>query len=157
MNEKTVVELDKQVDVPSEIGDTLQFVSEVIQAAGEFMDVSGSVSVVLVDDETIHELNRNFRDVDRPTDVLSFSMIEGEDVLPDVPGELNPIGDIVVSIPTAIRQADDYGHSFKREFAFLLIHGFLHIIGYDHQDEEHEREMFGLQEQILNKMGISRV
>jgi probable rRNA maturation factor len=156
MNQNITVDLDKQVDVPLEIEDAEKFITDVLEGAGKFMNKAGSVSVVLVNDEMIHELNRTFRNVDRPTDVLSFSMLEGEDVLPDIDGVPNPLGDIVVSIPTAERQAEDYGHSFKREFAFLLVHGFLHIIGYDHQDEEHEKEMFGLQEQILDSMGISR-
>jgi probable rRNA maturation factor len=157
MNETVTIDLDIQADVPDEVSDVEKFVSLVLEGAGKFMKKPGSVSVVLVTDETIHELNRSFRNVDRPTDVLSFSMLEGDDVLPEMEGVPSVLGDIVVSIPTAIRQAGDYGHSFKREFAFLLVHGFLHIIGYDHQDEEHEQEMFGLQEQILDSLGISRV
>jgi len=149
-------DLDCRVELPKELGDAEAFVSRVLSAAGEKMKISGEISVSFVDDEEIHELNRIYRNVDRPTDVLSFSLVEGDEIFPSLEGELEPLGDIVVSIPTAIRQARDYGHSFERELAFLLVHGFLHLIGYDHQDEASEREMFGLQEEILNGLGLSR-
>ncbi|SIS66673.1 rRNA maturation RNase YbeY [Alicyclobacillus vulcanalis] len=131
------------------------FVQRVLEAAAERIDASGEVSVLFVDDETIHELNRTYRQVDRPTDVLSFAMNEGEDLVD--PDEIDPIlGDIVVSIDRAREQAEAYGHSLARELAFLLVHGFLHLNGYDHDEPSREREMFALQEDILNEIGLPR-
>lgn len=101
------------------------------------------VNVVLVDDDTIHNYNKSFRSIDRPTDVLSF---------PD--GTLEEgvlmMGDIIISVEAIRRQAQDYGHSLKREFCFLVAHGYLHLLGYDHHTEAEEKEMFGLQKEILN-------
>lgn len=103
------------------------------------------VNVVLVNDEEIHEYNRNFRNVDRPTDVLSF--IDG-----DVDEGQLLMGDIIISIDALRRQAKDYGHTLKREFCFLVVHGYLHLLGYDHHTENEEKEMFGLQFEILKEI-----
>lgn len=105
----------------------------------------GEVAITLCDDRYIQELNRQFRHMDRPTDVLSFPM-EDEELL----------GDIVISLPKAKAQAEEYGHSFERELGFLAVHGFLHLLGYDHDTPEAEREMFSKQEEILLKLGLSR-
>ncbi|WP_206830894.1 rRNA maturation RNase YbeY [Alicyclobacillus fructus] len=136
-------------------GDAHAFVQRVLEAAAERIEVRGEVSVLFVDDEAIHELNRTYRQVDRPTDVLSFPMNEGEELAD--PDEAEPmLGDIVVSVDRAREQAESYGHSLERELAFLLVHGFLHLNGYDHEDEAGEREMFGLQEEILQGIGLTR-
>lgn len=103
------------------------------------------VNVVLVNDEEIHEYNRNFRSVDRPTDVLSF--IDG-----DVDEGQLLMGDIIISVDALRRQAKDYGHTLKREFCFLVVHGYLHLLGYDHHTENEEKEMFGLQFEILKEI-----
>lgn len=111
------------------------------------------ISVVLVDNEAIHALNLEYRGTDGPTDVLSFSQLEGEelfDVL-DVP----ILGDIVVSIEQAVAQADEYGHSCERELAFLLVHGLLHLVGYEH-DEEFVGVMHDKQEEIMQALAIAR-
>lgn len=145
--------LDKQVDAALEEN----FVTTVLRAAAQRLEVAGEVSVSFVSDEEIHELNRDYRGVDRPTDVLSFALTEGED-FPEPDGTENEVmlGDIVISVPTAIRQASDYGHTVKREMGFLLVHGFLHLLGYDHQSQEDEQEMFGIQEEVLESIGLSR-
>lgn len=101
------------------------------------------VNVVLVDDVMIHNYNKEFRNIDRPTDVLSFPDGSLED------GVLM-MGDIIISVEAIRRQAADYGHSLKREFCFLVAHGYLHLLGYDHHTEAEEKEMFGLQKEILN-------
>lgn len=106
---------------------------------------SGEVSLTFCDNDFIHDLNRTYRNIDRPTDVLSFPM-EDEQLL----------GDIVISIPKVRSQAEEYGHSFERELYFLAVHGFLHLLGYDHETKEDEEIMFGKQEQILSDMGIRR-
>jgi probable rRNA maturation factor len=131
------------------------FVRRVLDAAADRLGVEGEVSVSFVDDEEIHALNRAYRGVDRPTDVLSFALEEGDD-FPAPDGTLPVLGDIVISVPTAVRQAAEYGHSVERETGFLLVHGFLHLLGYDHDTEEAEREMFGLQEEVLQGLGLTR-
>jgi len=108
-------------------------------------------SLTLVSDEEIRSLNRKYRKIDSPTDVLSFLMGESN-------YETNAVvlGDIIISVETAIRQAKQYGHSLEREMAFLTIHGMLHLLGYDHLNKLDEDIMFGKQEAILQKMGILR-
>lgn len=132
------------------------FIARVLSAAGKELDTAGEVSVTFLSDEEIHDLNRTYRGVDRPTDVLSFAQRDGEDDLafPDELVEL--LGDILISLPTAIRQASEYDHSLQREVAFLLVHGFLHLLGYDHQDESSEQEMVRIQETVLGKLGLTR-
>ena len=115
--------------------------------------VSGNISVLVTDDNGIWAMNRDYRNVDRPTDVLSFPSSEGEE-LSSVPDDF--LGDIAISIDRAKAQAEEYGHSFERELSFLTVHGCLHILGYDHMTDEERQEMFALQDKILNDMGITR-
>ncbi|MBE6573945.1 MAG: rRNA maturation RNase YbeY [Ruminococcaceae bacterium] len=110
------------------------------------------VSVTLCDNEEIHELNRDYRGVDRPTDVLSFPIFDEDDM-----GGKVVLGDIVLSLEKAQAQAQEYGHSFEREIAFLCVHSMLHLLGYDHEEgKAEESEMFSRQEEILCNMGIAR-
>ena len=111
------------------------------------------VSVTLVDNLRIHELNLEHRGIDRPTDVLSFPMFDED--FDD--GELCILGDIVISLEQAKKQAEEYGHSFERETAFLTVHSMLHLLGYDHEEgKAEESEMFEKQEEILKTMGLTR-
>ena len=111
------------------------------------------ISVTLTDNKTIHGINKEHRGVDRPTDVLSFPIFDDE----FDNGELCVLGDIVLSLEKAASQAEEYGHSFERELAFLCVHSMLHLLGYDHEEgAAEESEMFEKQEQILTLMGISR-
>lgn len=115
------------------------------------------VSVSFVDDNQIHELNKEFRDIDRSTDVLSFPL--GENGEYDVDNETGAslLGDIVISIETAQKQAQLYGHSLEREIGFLTVHSMLHLLGYDHEESKlQERIMREKEENILNNLGISR-
>ena len=96
------------------------------------------ISVLICDADTIHELNRDYRNVDAPTDVLSFALNEGED---DVPEEEKALGDIVINLDRAVEQAKEFGHSKEREMAYLSVHGFLHILGYDHYDLDEKKAM----------------
>lgn len=132
------------------------FVARVLIAAAEKMNIRGEVSVSYVDDAEMQELNRTYRNVDRSTDVLSFALLEGEEDFPSVAALPEPLGDIVISVPAAVRQAEEYGHSVLREVAFLLVHGFLHLIGYDHYDAASEREMFIIQDSVLESLDIRR-
>ena len=113
------------------------------------------VSISIVDDERIQELNRDYRDKDRVTDVLSFALNEGEEYV-TMEGMPDILGDIVISLPAAKRQALAYGHSLEREIAFLSVHGFLHLTGYDHGNDEEEKKMFTRQEEILSAHGIKK-
>jgi probable rRNA maturation factor len=153
------VDLDLRTDVPDTLDIDEAFVSRILVAAAQHQGIEGEVSVSVVDDEEIHELNRTWRNVDRPTDVLSFALTEGDEDEVAFLDETAPetmLGDIIISLPTAIRQAESYGHSVAREFGFLLVHGFLHLIGFDHDTADKEAEMFGLQETILDEVGLSR-
>ena len=121
--------------------------------AYEGFERPAEVSVTLVDNATIHVLNREQRGVDRPTDVLSFPLFD--DDFGD--GEFCALGDIVLSMERAAEQAKEYGHSLKREVAFLTVHSMLHLLGYDHETSpEDEVDMFRRQEEVLEQMGIGR-
>ncbi|MGH2411631.1 MAG: rRNA maturation RNase YbeY [Chloroflexota bacterium] len=118
----------------------------------------GEVSLLLVDEGEIQEYNRLYRGIDAPTDVLSFSQLEGDGpdrrTLP--PGYPVPLGDIVISMPRMRDQALAYGHGEEREFAFLLVHGLLHLLGFDHQTAEDEERMRSTTEELLAEAGLSR-
>ncbi|SDC72472.1 probable rRNA maturation factor [Paenibacillus sp. UNCCL117] len=170
---------------------------ELLKLAGKAEDVPhGEVALTFVDDAAIQELNKQYRGLDKPTDVLSFSMQElGEDEIEiiygdeeydveefefadaaegaeldgaeesdiredgdedDDEGYEEPLGDVIISVQRAVAQAEEYGHSVDRELGFLFVHGFLHLIGYDHQEEEEEKAMFGKQERILQQAGLTR-
>lgn len=110
-------------------------------------------NIIIVDNKKIHELNRDFRGIDRPTDVITFALEDNED-FPEM--DIRVLGDIYISIDKAKGQAIEYGHSFLRELSFLTIHGFLHLLGYDHMNEDEEKVMFSKQEEILDGFGIKR-
>lgn len=128
-----------------------KIVQELLREEG--LDVSWEVSIVIVDDEEIQKLNRDYRGKDTPTDVLSFPLQEGDFVVSE--GD-NLLGDIVISLETALRQAEDYGHSLEREVGFLTAHGMLHLLGYSHETIEAEKVMNEKAEAVLNILGLSR-
>lgn len=126
------------------------------------------VSLLLTDDETIHQINKEQRDIDRATDVLSFPMAdyvtegdfafleeEGADCFHPETGELL-LGDIVISGDKVLQQAESYGHSPLREYAFLIVHSLLHLVGYDHMEEQEAKRMEKKQADVLESMGITR-
>ncbi len=113
------------------------------------------VSVTFTDNEGIREKNREFRGIDTPTDVLSFPMYNFKKGEGPLPGEVCELGDIVLSLERAEEQAEDFGHSFKREAAFLTVHSVLHLLGYDHVDsEEEELVMREHQRAVMKKLGL---
>ncbi|WP_324667751.1 rRNA maturation RNase YbeY [Geochorda subterranea] len=117
------------------------------------------VSVALVDEPTIAALNRRFRGVDAPTDVLSFKLEDPEEPEPDPapdPAEPQLLGEIVISVPRAVAQAEAYGHSVERELAYLAVHGCLHLLGYDHEDEPSRQAMRQREEAALSACGLTR-
>lgn len=110
------------------------------------------LEVNITDDAKIQEINRTYRGLDRPTDVISFAFLDNIVNEPPIIGEVpRLLGEIIISYETAIRQAEAYGHSLEREMKFLFTHGMLHLLGYDHQDADQEKIMFDLQDQILDK------
>ena len=132
---------------------------EIIRAAelvGEIYGVENSeVSITLTDDKNIHELNKKFRGIDRPTDVLSFAFRESDE--PKIlDAEVETLGDIIISVERAKIQAEEFGHSFLREIIFLEVHGLLHLLGYDHIDENDRIEMETEQKFIMSKLNIGR-
>ncbi|MGI9860793.1 rRNA maturation RNase YbeY [Moorella naiadis] len=150
---------NQQDDYPLD-EELLAALRRVLAAAAAAAGVTGNteVALTLVDDAAIQELNRNYRGVDAPTDVLSFALEEAgaaEPVYYD-PGVDRLLGDIVISVPTAVRQAGEYGHSLARELAFLAVHGFLHLLGYDHGTADAAAAMEERQEAILAEAGLSR-
>ena len=113
-----------------------------------------SFSVIFVDNNYIHELNKTYRKIDRPTDVITFALEDEKDMVNGSGNRM--LGDVYISLDKAHSQAEEYGHSFKRELAFLAVHGFYHLLGYDHQTKEEEKIMFGKQEEILEEFNIKR-
>ncbi|CDC73446.1 MAG: rRNA maturation RNase YbeY [Eubacteriales bacterium] len=137
--------------------DLRRLVKRAVLAVLDFEDFGrrAEVSVTFTDNEGIHALNREYRNVDRPTDVLSFPLSDGEDY--DTDGDAVLLGDIVISLERAQTQAEEYGHSFEREVAFLTVHSMLHLLGYDHETSpEDERDMFARQDEILISAGMTR-
>ena len=118
------------------------------------------VSITLTTPDNIHKINKQYRDVDRETDVLSFPMYEKEEIDKKIENQdfehEDVLGDIIISIERVKEQAKEYGHSFEREFAYMIVHGFYHLMGYDHIKEEDKIIMRPKEENVLNKLGIKR-
>ena len=124
----------------------------------EGMENDAEVSVTFVDDEGIRELNKKFRNMDKPTDVLSFPLLdyEGESEEPFFDELCHNLGDIVISLERAMAQANEFGHSFEREVAFLTAHSMLHLLGYDHElSDEDDADMRKRQNDIMERLGLS--
>lgn len=130
------------------------YLNEVIENTLKHENVSNAIfSIIFVDEEFIHNMNRDYRGIDRVTDVISFAFEDNEDI---EFADFRVLGDIYICIPRMKEQAIEYGHSEKRELAFLTVHGMLHLLGYDHQTKEEEKVMFDLQEMILDGSNIKR-
>ena len=131
--------------------DDIKYVLEVAQKLENLDNIE--FNVIIVDNEYIHSLNKEYRHIDRPTDVITFALEDYEDVKYD---GFRLLGDIYISLDKAKEQAIEYNHSFKREICFLAVHGFLHLLGYDHMEKQEEKIMFDKQEVILNEAGITK-
>lgn len=132
----------------------LEEVSTVLEKAVEIEKLDHVLfNVIIVDNAYIHELNKNYRQIDRETDVITFALEDEKDMITP---EVRVLGDIYISIEKAECQAKEYGHSLLRELSFLAIHGFYHLLGYDHMTEEEEKEMFAKQDFVLEQCGIER-
>ncbi len=131
-----------------------EYLDDVIKRVLEHEQVKNAYfSIIFVDLEEIQKINKEYRGIDRVTDVISFAL---EDTPDKMDSNIRVLGDIYICIPKMIEQAEDYGHSIKRELSFLTVHGLLHLLGYDHMNKEEEKIMFGLQELILNEAGTTR-
>lgn len=161
--------LEEEVKVPFDF-DYASLAEKVVNACLDYakFPYEAEVNLTLTDNEGIHTINKEFRQIDRPTDVLSFPMLSYE-----VPGDFafldeedcedfNPdtgealLGDIVISVEKVLEQAESFGHSIEREYAFLITHSMLHLFGYDHMTEEEASVMEGKQKEILNELNILR-
>ncbi|GKU81304.1 rRNA maturation RNase YbeY [Niallia sp. NCCP-28] len=138
----------------------LNIIYDLLQFAAQKQELNGAVelSVTFVGNDRIQEINKEYRKKDQPTDVISFAMEElGEGEVELVGADMpRVLGDIIISIDKAEEQAKDYGHSYMRELGFLSVHGFLHLLGYDHLTKEEEEIMFSTQKQILDEFGLER-
>ncbi|AUS96388.1 rRNA maturation RNase YbeY [Clostridium thermosuccinogenes] len=154
--------LQNKVAITDEIENLIRNAAELSLELQGFT-LPAEIDILLVDDEKIREINNEHRNIDSPTDVLSFPMVDmKEGVIISDEGDYDLdentliLGDIVVSLETAKRQAEEYGHSFERELAFLVTHGSYHLLGFDHMEPEEEKRMMEKQEAVLSKMGLAR-
>lgn len=132
----------------------LQLLDKVVCKVSKLLNINNSfVSIVLTDNKHIHEINKTYRNIDRETDVISFAFMDNDE---NIKSDITDLGEIYISLEKAHSQAEDYNHSFEREICFLLVHGLLHLLGYDHMNEKDEKEMFGLQDEILSSLGVER-
>lgn len=133
-----------------------QIYMEIINETAKQLDIDENIelSCILVDDQKIHEINKEYRNIDRSTDVISFALEDSEQYY--VPGMPRSIGDIFISVDHAKMQADEYGHSLKREMCFLFTHGLLHLLGFDHMETDDEAKMIAMQKAILEALNIGR-
>lgn len=163
MNEILIENQQNKIEIQDEINDVI---TKAIEESLNFeeCDFSAQVSVTIVDNDEIKEINKEHRGIDKPTDVLSFPMLEFDEEGNAIDCDFDMfedgkvlLGDIVISAERANEQAKEFGHSFIREMAFLTVHSMLHLLGYDHVDDpEGEKKMFQKQKEILDIMGIKR-
>ena len=142
-----------------ELGEYLeQSLQDGLNAVAKLHDLDDmtEVDITIVDDEEIHQLNRDYRNVDRPTDVLSFALDEDDEDEPELlEGQLHLLGDIIISAETATRQAEEFGHGLEREIVYLAVHGLLHLLGYDHMVEEDKVIMRAKEEEALRAINLA--
>ena len=145
-NDYTIVDNDLYKDY--------DYLYNVLDATLKHEKVDNAIfSIIFVEDDEIRQINKDYRKIDRITDVISFAFEDYEDIEYN---DIRMLGDIYICIPQMKRQAEEYGHSEKRELSFLAVHGLLHLLGYDHMEPEDEKVMFSLQELILDGEDIKR-
>ena len=145
----------EKVSIPEALEADLTKAMNVV-AELEALSPQTEVEITLVDDAAIHELNRTYRGIDRPTDVLSFALDEGEEE-PEVDDDEieHLLGDVIISAPTAVRQGEEYGHGLEREMTYLAVHGMLHLLGYDHMEEKDKLIMRKREEEVLRRLDLA--
>ena len=157
------IELIDETEVVKE--EYQKLVEDVVSFASDYLQYpeNRECCISFVSSERIREINRDFRNIDKVTDVISFALDDEDEDMDPIKNFMasdenfvTSIGDIIISVDRAKEQAEEYGHSLERELGFLALHGFLHLNGYDHQTEEEEKEMTGLQTEILTAYGLTR-
>ena len=145
----------EKVSIPEALEADLTKAMNVV-AELEALSPQTEVDITLVDDAAIQELNRTYRGIDRPTDVLSFALDEGEEE-PEVDDDEieHLLGDVIISAPTAVRQGEEYGHGLEREMTYLAVHGMLHLLGYDHMEEKDKLIMRKREEEVLRRLDLA--
>lgn len=145
----------EKVSIPEALEADLTKAMNVV-AELEALSPQTEVDITLVDDAAIHELNRTYRGIDRPTDVLSFALDEGEEE-PEVDDDEieHLLGDVIISAPTAVSQGEEYGHGLEREMTYLAVHGMLHLLGYDHMEEKDKLIMRKREEEVLRRLDLA--
>lgn len=163
-----MIELNFDIDIYEDTvkETTIALIEQIVDEALKMHNMNGNyeVSLSFVDDEEIRDINRRFRDKDSKTDVLSFPLFSEEEIVEVIAdgstasenSELVVLGDIIISVPTAIEQAKEYNHSIERELCFLSCHSILHLLGYDHDTPERTEKMETAQREIMNKVGVTR-
>ena len=147
------MEIDIYNETDEILDKELKKVHEVLVHGLNKLEIDEAIfNVIIVDNEYIHRLNKDYRNIDRETDVITFALEDDKTFNPDI----RILGDVYISIDKAKSQSIEYGHSLLRELCFLAVHGMLHLLGYDHMKKEEEEIMFKLQEEILDEMGIKR-
>ncbi|HIT37851.1 MAG TPA: rRNA maturation RNase YbeY [Candidatus Onthousia faecipullorum] len=132
-----------------------EIIEKVVNKAFEVEGVKkASCSIIIVDNTFIHKLNKEYRGIDRVTDVISFALEDDKSMI--IPDDIRLLGDIYICLDKAREQAKEYGHSLERELCFLAVHGVYHLLGYDHENEEEAKIMFKKQEEVLMEYGITR-
>jgi probable rRNA maturation factor len=152
------LEIDIQDETNELTENQIKLVRDILNYAAKFEEThdNSEVTVTFVDNEAIKSINLEYRNIDKATDVISFALNDDESDKELVKGIPNLLGDIIISYPKTIQQAKEYGHSVERELGFLLVHGFLHLLGYDHINKEDEDMMFKRQEEILEAYGLQK-
>ena len=151
------MEIGVQIEGKLRIDLEESWLRQVVEETLAIQDFGSEVELglVITDDETVRELNRKYRGVDEPTDVLSFALLEKDDsatfIIP--PDGILHLGEVIISYPQAARQAEENGHPIKQEMALLVVHGVLHLLGYEHDEPAREQEMRSLEERILSQLG----
>ena len=144
-------------EIIDEVNSNLQEIKELnkfVDFSLKYLKLNNVIfNIIIVDKEKIQNLNKTYRNIDRVTDVISFALEDDDSFIKT---DFRVLGDIYICLDKAKEQAKEYGHSLKREISFLTIHGLLHLLGYDHMNPSDEKEMFGLQEMILNEYGLKR-
>ena len=144
---------DIKNETNEEIND-IDTIKDLMNYALNYLKIENSVfDIIIVDLDTIHKINKEYRGKDMPTDVISFALEDDKTFNLD---GIRVLGDIYICLDKIYEQSKEYGHSFLREFAFLSVHGLLHLLGYDHMTLKDEKVMFSLQDEILNSYGIKR-
>lgn len=140
-------EYDKDIKELNILKDFINYASEKLTLKNVMFNV------IIIDNDSIHKINKEYRGIDRPTDVITFALEDDKKI--DTP-EVRILGDIYISYDKVISQAKEYGHSIKRELCFLGVHGLLHLLGYDHMNKKDEEKMFSLQKELLDSYGIKK-